>query len=131
MKLQKNYTTKIRRDILFDAWVSPDSVIEPITKIESNPVEGGIYKLYSESPSGTAVMLGEFKEVVPNEKLEYTWHWEGSDEKTLIRVEFKEREGETHVAIEHNGFLTEESKEMHDTGWDSYLKGLESKILNA
>jgi len=131
INLIKKYTSKIEKATLYQAWVSSNMVIPPITKIESNPIAGGIYKLYSESPNGVGIMNGQFKSLIENEALNYSWHWEGSEEHTDIRVLFKESSGGlgTTIIITHTGFQSEESKNMHSIGWDSYFEKLEEKIL--
>ena len=127
MVIHKEYQLPFPREDVFEAWVSEDAVVAPITRIESNPIEGGEYRLYSESPTGNSEMVGEFQEVIENEKLQYTWHWEESNETTLITVTFAEGEDgpdSTEVVIEHANFESEDSAELHDTGWDSYVEGL-------
>ena len=64
-------------------------------------------------------------------ELLYSWHWQGSDETTLVNVEFSSEQGGgggSKVHIVHTGFTSEESREMHDSGWDHYFKSLEEKI---
>lgn len=128
MEIKKTYTTDIERSILYQSWVSEDMLVEPAIRIESEPKVGGHYKLYSSSLAGEAVMNGVFKEVIPNQKLHYSWHWEGSDETSYITVEFREEEGLTIVDLHHYDFKTVESRDMHDWGWDSYFEGLIAKI---
>lgn len=84
--------------------------------------------MHSRSPQGAARMVGKFMDLVPNEKIVYTWHWEGSDEDTLITVTFTEQDGITHVHIGHEGFQTQESLDMHDAGWDAYFEALEKML---
>ena len=131
MDLIKNYTSKIEKTMLYQAWISPEMVIPPITKIESNPIIGGVYKLYSQTSDGVGIMNGQFQSLIENEALIYSWHWEGANEHTLVTVIFKEIEnrGGTNINIEHTGFQSEESKAMHSFGWDSYFSQLEKKIL--
>lgn len=131
MTIKKEYTSDISKVVIFKAWISQDMVIEPITKIICDPVIGGVLELYSESSSHNSVMKGVFKEIILYEKLVYTWYWEGSEEETIVNVKFQSRDDKTIVKIEHSGFLTEESKKMHNTGWDSYFSGLIDKIKNS
>ncbi|MDN5200971.1 SRPBCC domain-containing protein [Fulvivirgaceae bacterium BMA10] len=131
MKVSKVYFTKIEKEKLFEAWISSDMVIEPVSRIESDPVVGGQYKLYAESPTGTSVMSGEFKVIDKYERLEYTWHWEGTGEITVVNIAFKQVLDQTIVKLEHEGFATIESRDIHDAGWDNYFEGLERKLLNS
>ena len=54
----------------------------------------------------------------------YTWEWDKNGEVTQIAVDFNETGDGTEIVLEHSGFQSEESKAMHDTGWDSYVAGL-------
>lgn len=126
MKIIKSYETTLPVEKIFQAWISEDSVVPPVTKIFSNPVVGGEYILETRGshPLSVVKMIGEFLEVEKNSRLKYTWHWEGIEETTIVTVDFLEVDRQTQVNILHEGFLTEESKQMHDSGWDSYWAGL-------
>lgn len=121
MIIEKTYTTQVSGVQLFQAWISEEAVIAPVERIESDPVEGGRYRLWS----GPSVMTGVFKRVIPNELLQYSWCWDEAEEMTEITVKFSDHpEGGTQVSLTHSAFLSEESRAMHDTGWDSYFEGL-------
>lgn len=120
MTIEKTYTTTVPPKKLFHAWVSPDSVVDPVTRIESDPKAGGHYKLYS----GSSVMHGVFQLVDEPRELRYTWCWDSSTETTEVHVRFKPAVNGTVVKLSHSGFLSEDSRAIHDAGWDSYVKGL-------
>ena len=115
---------------VFEAWVSEGSVVPPVTSIESDPKVGGKYILYVGDGEQQHQMIGVFKQLVWGDKLEYSWNWQGTDEVTTVTVDFqKSDDGSTLVTLSHQGFQTEESKSIHDQGWDSYLSGL-SKLID-
>lgn len=126
--IQKTYISTIAREMLFQAWVSPEMAIAPITQIECDPVVGGVFKLIAQSPESTDVMEGEFLEIIWNRKLRYTWAWEGTAETCIVEVRFKQEGAQSVVELEHSGFLSDASEERHDEGWDLYFQGLESKL---
>ncbi len=126
--IQKKYISTIAREMLFQAWISPEMTIAPITQIDCDPVVGGVFKLVAESPEATGVMEGEFLEIIWNRKLRYTWAWEGAAENCIVEVRFKMEEGQSLVELEHSGFLSDDSEDRHDEGWDLYFQGLESKL---
>jgi len=129
--INKTYVSPIPRSTLFQSWVSEKMVVYPAIKVESNPVAGGHFKLHAESPQGVFVMIGAFIEVVKHQKLQYTWHWEGTEEKTVVTVHFVDQDGGTRIDLNHTGFTSKESREAHDSGWDSYLEGLTQTIITA
>ena len=130
MKISKKYSSEHTPKALFEAWISPEMLISPAIKIEVDPVVGGHYILHAESDLGVFIMRGEFLEIVPGKKLSYTWWWEGTDENTIVNVGFSTTNDATTIYIEHSGFLTSESKERHEVGWDHYVGELEKKIKN-
>jgi len=64
---------------------------------------------------------------VPNERLVFTWQWEGSDLETLVTLEFKGLSaGGTELTLIHEGFDSEDTRNKHGQGWDGCLANLES-----
>ena len=130
MKILKTYRMLQPKSEVFEAWVSESSVIAPVTSIKSDPKVGGKYILYVGEGEQQHQMTGVFKQFVRGEKLEYSWNWQGTDEVTTVTVDFQESaDGSTLVTLSHQGFQSEESKSIHDQGWDSYVSGL-SKLLD-
>lgn len=123
LSIHKRYILNYARDIVFDAWVSSEAVIAPVTAIEVDPRVGGIYKLTvdGERPSH---MVGKYLEFDRPSKLVYTWEWNKDGEVSQITVQFKEHEDGTELIIDHSDFAKESSRNSHDTGWDSYVSGL-------
>lgn len=128
MVISKDYHSKISIPELFAAWISPKMLIHPVTKIDVKPQVGGHLILQSESAQGLSVMKGEFLELEQDRKLKYTWHWEGSDETTIVTIVFGSEGQLSTINLRHEGFLTKESMEMHDDGWDYYVSALEKKL---
>lgn len=128
LNITKQYQSTHSAQQLYEAWISDKMVVAPITRIESDARIGGQYILHSQSPQGSVRMLGKFTDLIPNERIEYTWQWEGTTEETLITVTFTSREERTYVEVRHQGFQTVESLEMHDSGWDSYFNALIAMI---
>ncbi len=131
MKIIKTHYSEHDAKRLYEAWISPESIIAPINKIEVDPVVGGDYLLFAQAPEMTMTMRGKFREVIAGKRLKYSWHWEGTEETTMITVEFVEQPDAsgTYIHLEHEGFLTEESRKNHDEGWDRYFAGLD-QLLN-
>ena len=92
--------------------------------MDIDPSVGGHILLFIESPEFNAQMDGVFREVVPCETLRYSWEWNGDGEITEVTVSFRSQGDATQILVEHTGFLKEESRQMHDEGWDSYISGL-------
>jgi len=75
------------------------------------------------------VAYGTYREILPPEKLVYTWSWEGQDPmETLVTVEFREVGDSTEVELTHERFPNAEERDKHNEGWVGCLDQL-SKLL--
>ena len=70
---------------------------------------------------------GAFVEIVPDERVEFTWGWDGSDEvppgSSTVRIELEATTGGTHVRLTHSDLPTP-AAESHGEGWRWYLPRL-------
>lgn len=126
--IHKEYILEFPREKVFDMWVSPTAVVSPVTAIDVNPQIGGVYKLTVEGESSSQ-MIGKFVDFSRPEKLVYTWEWNHDGEVSQVDVTFSAIEEGTRVIIKHTGFNKKASRDTHDTGWDSYIKGLQQILL--
>ena len=115
-------------EAVYSAWVSEETVVPPVTRIEKEVRVGGFYRLFVEMPEFTGVMEAEYKEVVPNEKLVYTWEWNDDGEETIVDVTFKSDGEGCLVQLTHGEFQKQESFDQHSFGWQNYFDGLEKKL---
>ncbi len=77
-----------------------------------------------QAPNGFAhVLEGHYVEIVPNEKLSFTWHWvnEVDAEETLVTIQFLDKEGQTELILNHTNFSTEKEAKRHNKGWKNSL----------
>lgn len=106
------------------AWLSPESLVSPVTRIRVDPRVGGRIVLESVHEGTISIMTGSFIQVQAPRHLEYTWQWDGRSEQTIVSVQFHPAGEHTVVEVEHRGFLEPTSLERHRSGWSSYLAGL-------
>jgi uncharacterized protein YndB with AHSA1/START domain len=79
------------------------------------------------APEGihTAAASGTYTEIIPNEKLAFTWRGDWAvDEESLVTLHFKEVEGGTELLLIHERIATAESMKGFETGWNSTLTKL-------
>lgn len=124
MLITKTYELPYPLADVYAAWVSSETVIPPATSMDVLPIEGGHYRLYMETPDFTMTNEGKFTVVKPEEQVVYTWEWNKDGEVTTIDVRFSATEVGTRIDLTHTGFEKAESVQMHDEGWDSYIRGL-------
>jgi uncharacterized protein YndB with AHSA1/START domain len=112
-------------------WFSPEQLTVPEAEMEA--ISGGKYRVVMQEPGGAKhTAVGEFKEVVPNQKLVYSWKWEEAGDKaddTQMTVEFRKvSDDETEVILTHEFFGSEEAAKEHKTGWESTFNNMEKYL---
>jgi uncharacterized protein YndB with AHSA1/START domain len=118
------------REEVYRAWTEPSALAawwwpwSPSVEIDPRP--GGRYRFAADHPhAGRLVVFGEFVDVVPLERLVYTFAWEDEgDDLTVVTVEFHARGDETEVVLTQTGFTTAENRDNHGLGWHDCLDRL-------
>ena len=121
------------RKKVFRAWTDPDALVKwwgpegfTPSSAEIDLRVSGRYRISScRSEAGEELFVnGEYREVVPPERLVFTWNWEGADMDfggTLVTVEFRERGEETEIVLTHERLPDEKTRDLHGMGWNSAL----------
>jgi glutathione S-transferase len=108
------------------AWMCPRGLTLPEVRLDVRV--GGRYRLTMRARDGeTYIVGGTYREIVPPERLVYTWQWEGGDlpnVETLIQITLTERDGGTEVRMLHTGFPDTRMRDSHQGGWNSSLNRL-------
>ncbi len=110
---------------VFDVWVSPETLVSPVSDVEMDPVVGGSVRI-STGLGPESDLRGRFLVVDRPQHLRYTWRWGGFDEESVIDVWFHDLGNATVVEVEHAGFIDESSRQNHLRGWVHYLDSLTS-----
>ena len=126
--VKKCYQLPFPIDVVYAAWVSPETVVSPATAMDIDPVVGGHYRLIIDGEGFSASNDGIFSRVEPGRRLTYSWEWNHDGKVTEIDVIFTADGGNTQVDLTHSGFTDADSQKMHDSGWDSYIDGLTRHI---
>ena len=127
------------RDRVFHAWTDPEELkrwwgpglfTTQAAEVDLRP--GGGYRLIMRTPDGgTLVLAGTFREVVPPERLVYTWRWDigvPDIQESLVTVEFSDVDGATEIALTHEHAPGSVLDPYH-MGWDSGLEKLAAVVL--
>lgn len=91
---------------------------------------GGKYRVEFNTPDGTThIVVGEFKELVPNSRIAYTWDWEGQPVmNSLVTFEIEADGAKTALNFSHIGFPAEEVRDHHNHGWTGSLERLSRAV---
>jgi uncharacterized protein YndB with AHSA1/START domain len=100
--------------------------------VESDPRTGGRYRWIMQAPNGeNHDVSGVYREVIPNQKLVFTWAWKSTPEReSLVTLTFKPDGGGTLMTLQHEQFFDEDARDRHQGGWTSAMEKLD-KYLSA
>jgi uncharacterized protein YndB with AHSA1/START domain len=94
---------------------------------------GGRYRWIMVAPSGEEHDVGGvFREIVPNEKLVFTWAWKSTPEReSLVTVLLKPDGDGTLLTLTHEQFFDEDARDRHNNGWNGALDKMEKFVAAA
>ena len=95
------------------------------SKVELDPKPGGQIRV---DINGKDIARGEIVEIVPNERVVFTFGWEGEDQAVPPGASTVEialvRDGDgTIIRLKHSGLTTDQAA-SHKEGWEHYLPRL-------
>lgn len=97
--------------------------------VQLEPHAGGNYRV---DINGQAIARGEFLEVVPNQRVSFSFGWEGDGApvppgSSVVEITLTPDGEATVVRLEHSG-LPAEAREEHGHGWQHYLDRLTAVV---
>ncbi len=122
---------------VFAAWTDPEKVkgwMGPgevkVLHVECDPRPGGRYRWLMQAPSGEQHdVSGSYREVVPNEKLVFTWGWKTMPERESVVTVLLKPDGDgTLLTLTHEQFFDEEARDRHQHGWSAALDKFERLV---
>ena len=106
-------------------WMGPsDAFSVPIA--EADVRVGGRYHIVMQAPDGELHdVSGEYREVVPNRKLVYTWAWKSTPEReSLVTLDLSAAGAGTELTLKHERFADVEARNRHNEGWTGCIARL-------
>ena len=109
-------------------WMGPGEVTAP--HIECDLRVGGRYRIVMRNPAGEEFDVGGvYREIVPNEKLVFTWAWKSMPEReSLVTMTVKPDGGGTLMTLQHEQFFDEDARNRHNQGWEGAFVKLEKYL---
>jgi uncharacterized protein YndB with AHSA1/START domain len=106
-------------------WFGPDS--GPVTRAETDLRVGGKYVVIFHTEDGEEhYVSGTYQEVVPNEKLVFSWAWRSTPEReSLVTVTIKPDGDGVILTLLHERFFDQEARDRHEFGWTGSMNKLE------
>lgn len=105
-------------------WFGPEDA--EILRAETDVRVGGRFRIVFRGPDGEEHDVGGvYREVVPNQKLVFTWAWRSTPEReSLVTVALKRDGDGTLLTLLHEQFFDEAARDRHGRGWNETLDKL-------
>ena len=127
LDVQREVRIDASPEVVFSFFTDPDQMIrwKGITA-ELDPRPGGVYRVVM---NGRDVARGEYVEVVPYERVVFTWGWEAEGHpippgSSTVEVTLVPHGGGTLVRLRHTGLPDDDARAQHGAGWDHYFARL-------
>jgi uncharacterized protein YndB with AHSA1/START domain len=107
-------------------WFGPANV--SVVRAEADARVGGSYRIVMRTADGEEHNVGGvYREVMPDEKLIFTWAWRSTPEReSLVTVALKPDGEGTLLTLTHEKFFDDEARQRHEHGWIGSLDKLEA-----
>lgn len=133
LALQRHYP--VAPEKVWRAWTDAEALKrwwgpgpgEPVSLAELDVRVGGRFRIVFGGPDGKMhECAGVYKEVVPNRKLCFTWHWPNSTPEriSVVTIEFHGSPAGTDLVFKHEQLFDEKARDDHKRGWSSALDKL-------
>ena len=137
LTLERHYP--VAPEEVWRAWTDPQALAkwwgpgkpgapEPVSLAEMDVRVGGRFRIVFGGPQGTEhECAGEYREVLPNRKLVFSWCWPRTTPERVSQVTilFQPAGGGTDLKFLHEQFFDEAARDGHKRGWSESLAKLD------
>ncbi len=111
-------------------WFGPSQTIAGSVHAEMDVRVGGRFRASFKTENGEHHEVGGvYREVVPNEKLVFSWAWHTTPERESLVTVLIRSEGEgAMLTLTHEQFFDEAARDGHKRGWTGTLDKLEGYL---
>lgn len=122
---------------VFEAWTQPEVLAlwwgphhTRVTEAEIDARKGGRFRIVLAEESGPQhEVSGTYAEVVPPERLVFSWAWTNAPERvSRVTVVFRPIPEGTEVTVTHDRFADEGTATRHRRGWTESLDRLTARF---
>ena len=113
-------------------WFGPAD--EPVAVAELDVRAGGRFRIEFGGPDGHEhEVQGVYQEVIPPEKLVFTWTWPRStpERESLVTITITRKGEGTELVFRHEGFFDKAVRDGHEQGWTGAFAKLERYLQEA
>jgi len=125
---------------VYAAWTDAENLIRWFATAQARPGSihadldvrpGGRYRIsFTDDKSGEYhEVSGVYREVVPNERLTFTWAWHSTPEReSQVAIEFRREASGTLMIFRQEQFADQAARDNHERGWNKFLDTLEQVL---
>ena len=108
-------------------WFGPAETVAGSVRAEMDVRVGGRFRASFNTADGEYhEVSGVYREVVPNEKLVFSWAWHTTPERQSLVTVLIKSEGEGSIlTLTHEQFFDQAARDGHQRGWTGTLDKLE------
>jgi uncharacterized protein YndB with AHSA1/START domain len=108
-------------------WFGPSQTVPGSVRAELDVRVGGRFRVSFKTENGEHHEVGGiYREVVPNEKLVFSWAWHTTPERESLVTVLTKNDGDgTLLTLTHEQFFDEAARDGHKQGWTGTLDKLE------
>jgi uncharacterized protein YndB with AHSA1/START domain len=126
-------------EAVYAAWTDPKKLVHwfgpdqgPVTKAETDVRVGGRFHVVFQTEDGEEHdVSGTYREVIPNEKLQFTWAWRTMPEReSLVTILVKPDGDGALLTLIHEQFFDEPARDRHEWGWTGALNKFEKALAS-
>ncbi|MBI5260444.1 MAG: SRPBCC domain-containing protein [Bradyrhizobium sp.] len=112
------------------AWFGPASVKPGSLRADLDVRVGGRYRISFEDDAGEYFEVGGiYREVVPSERLVFSWAWHSTPEReSQVTISLKREGGGTLLIFNHEQFFDAVARDNHKRGWTEFFDKLENVV---
>jgi uncharacterized protein YndB with AHSA1/START domain len=111
-------------------WFGPARAKPGTVRADLDVRVGGRYSISFTKDDGEYCEVGGvYREVVPNERLVFSWAWHSTPEReSLVTISLKPDAAGTLLTFHHAQFFDEVARDNHKRGWTEFLVKLENFV---
>ena len=123
---------------VYAAWTDPKKIIHWFGRADAKPRSfqaeidartGGRYRISFSTDDEYYEVGGVYREVVPNQRLVFSWAWHSTPEReSLVTVTLKPDGAGTLLTLSHEKFFDQAAADGHRNGWTGSLDRLEKYV---
>jgi uncharacterized protein YndB with AHSA1/START domain len=123
---------------VYAAWTDPRKIIQWFGRSDAKPGSfqaeldaraGGRFRVSFNTEGEYYEVGGVYREVVPNERLVFSWAWHSTPEReSLVTVSLKADGDGTLLTLHHQQLFDQAARDGHERGWIGSLEKLANYV---